>query len=174
MSKSTIALFSAVLVSTMPVISSAWAEGEQAAVSQSAQAGNPAVPAPQIEMPESSARAPDADDDGSASPETPDAGEAPQSEQPSAINPDGETAPAQPKGKYDKSSFFADFKQFHIGDIAPESYRQPHYKIGEWQKRHLTPPEEGSHWTYMGGDYVLITDAEGKILKVLSGDIIYQ
>lgn len=170
MSKTTIALFSAALLGTMPMISPVWAEEGQPAAAQSEQAANPAASEPQMETPASPEQTPEA----AAAQNAPDATEAPQSQQPSAMNPDGETTPAQVKGKYDKTSFFADFKQFHIGDIAPESYRAPHYKIGEWKKRHLTPPEEGCHWTYMGGDYVLITDNEGKILKVLSGDIIYQ
>nr|WP_235192642.1 RcnB family protein [Pantoea sp. IMH] len=169
MSKTTIVLFSAALLGTMPMISPVWAEEGQSAAAQSEQAANPAASEPQMETPASPEQTPEA-----AAQTAPDAAEAPQSQPPSAMNPDGETTPAQVKGKYDKTSFFADFKQFHIGDIAPESYRAPHYKIGEWKKRHLTPPEEGSHWTYMGGDYVLITDNEGKILKVLSGDIIYQ
>ena len=35
-------------------------------------------------------------------------------------------------------------------------------------------PDAGSHWTYMGGNYVLITDTEGKILKVYDGEIFYH
>ncbi len=42
------------------------------------------------------------------------------------------------------------------------------------QLRNLPAPDAGSHWTYMGGNYVLITDADGKILKAYNGDIFYH
>ncbi|PLP27121.1 nickel/cobalt homeostasis protein RcnB, partial [Klebsiella michiganensis] len=29
-------------------------------------------------------------------------------------------------------------------------------------------------WTYMGGSYVLITETEGKILKIYDGEIFYH
>ena len=53
-------------------------------------------------------------------------------------------------------------------------YRTDEYNIKQWQARNLPAPDAGSHWTYMGGNYVLITDAEGKILKVYDGEIFYH
>ena len=50
----------------------------------------------------------------------------------------------------------------------------PEYNIKGWQQRNLPAPDAGSHWTYMGGNYVLITDTEGKILKVYDGEIFYH
>ncbi|STT05257.1 nickel/cobalt homeostasis protein RcnB [Klebsiella pneumoniae] len=50
----------------------------------------------------------------------------------------------------------------------------PEYNIKQWQQRNLPAPDAGSHWTYMGGNYVLITDTEGKILKVYDGEIFYH
>ncbi|HEY1845235.1 MAG TPA: RcnB family protein [Buttiauxella sp.] len=88
-----------------------------------------------------------------------------------------EPAPAAPQGNADNSyelkEFYADYKHFAIGDIAPELYRTKQYQIDAWQIRHLPAPEAGSHWTYMGGNYVLITDAEGKIVRAMKGDIFY-
>ncbi|WP_034949613.1 RcnB family protein [Erwinia oleae] len=165
MSKSTVAVFSALLLGALPVMGAAWAEGEQAVPAPQIQSATPEQPAPAAGEQQSQ---PQVSGEGQESP-------APQGQQPSASNPDGETAPAVPgKKTYDKTSFYADFKHFQIGDVVPDTYRVPKYKISEWQKRKLTAPEPGSHWTYMGGDYVLITDAEGKIVKVLSGDIIYR
>ncbi|MCV6005337.1 nickel/cobalt homeostasis protein RcnB, partial [Escherichia coli] len=34
--------------------------------------------------------------------------------------------------------------------------------------------DAGSHWTYMARNYVLITDTEGKILKVYDGETFYH
>jgi|GEM_PF-56777 Ni/Co efflux regulator RcnB len=74
-------------------------------------------------------------------------------------------------GSHDVQSFFIDSREFKIGDIVPDIYRTKPYEIVDWSARHLPPPEVGSHWTYMGGNYVLITDGEGKMLKAESGDI---
>lgn len=75
---------------------------------------------------------------------------------------------------YEIKDFVADFTKFNIGDTVPEMYRSEEYNIKQWQLRNLPAPEAGSHWTYMGGNYVLITDAEGKILKAYNGDIFYH
>ncbi|PWW12591.1 RcnB family protein [Mangrovibacter plantisponsor] len=91
---------------------------------------------------------------------------------------DDETAApaAQTSGQdpYAVTSFTADFKRFTIGDIVPELYRSKTYEIDQWQLRHLPAPEADSHWTYMGGDYVLITNAEGKVLRAEEGNIFYE
>ncbi|XTZ39764.1 RcnB family protein [Salmonella enterica] len=75
---------------------------------------------------------------------------------------------------YEVKEFVADFTRFTIGDTVPEMYRSDQYNIKQWQQRNLPAPDVGSHWTYMGGNYVLITDVDGKILKAFSGDIFYQ
>ncbi|MCA1923170.1 RcnB family protein [Buttiauxella noackiae] len=84
-------------------------------------------------------------------------------------------APAapQPTSSFEIQEFHADYKPFKIGDIVPDLYRTKPYQIDAWQIRHLPAPVAGSHWTYMGGNYVLITDAEGKILRAMKGEIFY-
>lgn len=81
---------------------------------------------------------------------------------------------AAPSSSYEITEFHADYKPFKIGDIVPDLYRTKPYQIDAWQIRHLPAPEAGSHWTYMGGNYVLISDAEGKILRAMRGEIFYQ
>ncbi len=83
-------------------------------------------------------------------------------------------APASGIEQYAMKEFTADFTQFHIGDTVPAMYLTPEYNIKQWQLRNLPAPDAGSHWTYMGGNYVLITDTEGKILKVYDGEIFYH
>ena len=78
-----------------------------------------------------------------------------------------------PKDPYKVTTFFADFTRFTIGDTAPDMYRTKQYTIVNWKARHLPEPEDGSHWTYMGGNYVLITNSEGRIQRAISGDIYY-
>lgn len=85
-----------------------------------------------------------------------------------------QTAVATGTQSYEVKEFVADFTKFTIGDTVPEMYRSEQYNIKQWQQRNLPAPDAGSHWTYMGGNYVLITDADGKILKAYSGDIFYQ
>lgn len=76
--------------------------------------------------------------------------------------------------KYQLTEFMADFTHFTIGDTVPELYRTEEYNIKGWQKRNLPAPDAGSHWTYMGGNYVLITDTDGKIIKAYDGEIFYH
>ena len=71
-------------------------------------------------------------------------------------------------------SFFDDSTEYKIGDAVPGLYRTKPYEIGDWQQRHLPAPDAGSHWTYIGGNYAMITDTDGKILKAESGDIYFQ
>ncbi|WP_330982427.1 MULTISPECIES: RcnB family protein [Enterobacterales] len=76
--------------------------------------------------------------------------------------------------EYELKDFIADFTHFNIGDAVPEMYRTEEYNIKQWQLRNLPAPDAGTHWTYMGGNYVLITDADGKIVKVYDGEIFYH
>lgn len=50
----------------------------------------------------------------------------------------------------------------------------PEYTIKQYQLRNLPAPDAGTHWTYMGENYVLIGDADGKIYKAYNGDIFYH
>lgn len=50
-------------------------------------------------------------------------------------------------------------------------YRTDEYNIKQWQLRNLPAPDAGTHWTYMGGAYVLISDTDGKIIKAYDGEI---
>lgn len=85
------------------------------------------------------------------------------------------SAPA-PSGiqAYAEQEFVADFTKFKIGDTAPQLYQTPEYTIKQWQSRNLPAPDAGTHWTYMGENYVLIGDADGKIYKAYNGDIFYH
>ena len=76
--------------------------------------------------------------------------------------------------KYELNEVTADFKQFHIGDTVPPLYLTPEYNIKQWQLRNLPAPDAGTRWTYMGGNYVLIGDADGKISKIYDGEIFYH
>ena len=85
-------------------------------------------------------------------------------------------ATAAPKGidKYELSGFIADFTHFKTGDTVPQLYRTDEYAIKQWNQRNLPAPAAGTHWTYMGGAYVLINDADGKIIKAYDGEIFYH
>ncbi|ECW8947233.1 Ni(II)/Co(II) efflux transporter accessory subunit RcnB, partial [Salmonella enterica] len=48
------------------------------------------------------------------------------------------------------------------------------YNIKQWKLRNLPAPDAGTHWTYMGGAYVLINDTDGKIIKAYDGEIFYH
>lgn len=84
--------------------------------------------------------------------------------------------PAVARGieSYEEKDFVADFTKFTIGDTVPDMYRSEEYNIKQWNLRNLPAPDPGSHWTYMGGNYVLFTDVDGKILKAYDGDIFYH
>lgn len=71
-------------------------------------------------------------------------------------------------------SFFSDSIQYSIGSKVPAQYRTKPYEIVEWQKRNLPAPAADTHWTYIGGNYALITNADGTITKAESGDIFFQ
>lgn len=98
----------------------------------------------------------------------------PESQNSLSQDPQAVAPKANPNDPYDLQYFFADFKRFAIGDVVPDVYRSKKYEIVQWKVRHLPAPEADSHWTYMGGNYVLITNAEGKILQAKQGDIYYK
>ncbi|SFN23623.1 regulator RcnB of Ni and Co efflux [Izhakiella capsodis] len=79
-----------------------------------------------------------------------------------------------PQNDYEVKSFFADYKKYIIGDIVPPLYRTKPYYITDYKVRHLPAPQPDSHWTYMGGNYVLISNGEGKILQAKAGEIFYH
>jgi len=152
MGKSKVVLFSAVLlIGALPFVSSAYAD----TVLHPTDTPSPNAPAvPLVNPPATSP------DNSPAAPS--DNAPAVQSQTPPAIH------------SYDIQSFYLDSNQFKIGDTVPDIYRTKPYQIVQWNIRHLPAPDEGAHWTYMAGNYVLITDAEGKILKVKTGDIFFQ
>ncbi|MEN5018746.1 RcnB family protein [Erwinia sp. Eh17-17] len=98
----------------------------------------------------------------------------PESQNSLAQDPPATAPQVNPADPYDLQYFFADFKRFAIGDVVPDVYRSKKYEIVQWKVRHLPAPEADSHWTYMGGNYVLITNADGKILQAKQGEIYYK
>ncbi|MGJ0192340.1 RcnB family protein [Pantoea sp. RRHST58] len=88
--------------------------------------------------------------------------------------PDANAGSPQAQSNYDLNRIIIDYKDYKIGDNVPQQYLDKSYNIVEWQKRNLPAPETGSHWTYIGGNYLLITNDVGKILKAESGDIYYR
>lgn len=166
MSKSTSILFSAFLLAATPLVSTAFAEDVQ--TQQDPAAAAPATDAPAANTPATDAPATDAP---SAAPI------APEAQTPSqAQTPSGETAAPQrdPAHPYEIQYFFADFQRFTIGSVVPDRYRTKKYEIVDWKTRNLPAPEQGTSWTYMGGNYVQISKEDGRILKVESGDIFYK
>ncbi|ALZ95846.1 MULTISPECIES: RcnB family protein [Leclercia] len=85
-------------------------------------------------------------------------------------------AAAAPSGiqAYEEQEFVADFTKFKIGDFAPAQYLTPEYTIKQYKLRNLPEPQAGTHWTYMGENYVLVGDTDGKIYKAYNGDIFYH
>ena len=75
---------------------------------------------------------------------------------------------------YEEQEFIADFTKYKIGDFAPAQYQTPEYTIKQYNLRNLPAPGAGTHWTYMGENYVLIGDTDGKIYKAYNGDIFYH
>lgn len=105
---------------------------------------------------------------------TPAAPEDQTSQPPAPSEPTSPATPAKPTDPLELTSFTGDFKQYQAGDVVPDLYRTAQYNISKWSLRKLPAPSAGSHWTYFGGCYVLISDAEGKISRIFSGDIIYR
>ncbi len=165
MGQSKVMLFSAVLfMGALPFISSAYAEDGQGVgvpTPPSISPQNPPADSTQ-NPPADSTQNPPAD-----ATQNPPADATQTSPNDSAQNP-----PAV--HSYEIQSFYLDSKQYKIGDTVPDLYRTKPYEIVQWNIRHLPAPDEGSHWTYMGGNYVLITNDEGKILKAETGDIFFE
>jgi len=172
MSKSKIVLLSAVLMGALPVMSTAYAEGEQAQQVQT----DPAAQAPATQDPATAADPSDADTGTPSSQDnqgvtTP--GQTPDVQTPAEHNQDAVEKP-DPAYPYAIKTFFADFQRFNIGSVIPDRYRTKKYEVVDWKTRNLPKPADGTAWTYMGGNYVLITEPEGKILKVYDGEIFYH
>ncbi|MFD1804265.1 RcnB family protein [Mixta tenebrionis] len=158
-------LFSGALISVLTLASVAQAEDKPNVPEESALQAAPQTPDQAESTPDQVQPAP----------------EAAQTQDP--LQPDmqsgeqAQNAPAEPPAEsknYDVNEFFSDAQRYSVGDLVPEKYRSKPYEIVEWQKRHLPAPEIGSHWTYMGGNYVLITDGEGKIMQIKSGEIFFR
>ncbi|KAB8309444.1 hypothetical protein EH228_12965 [Erwinia endophytica] len=169
MSKSTYVLISAMLLGASgPLFSSADAADKQ----------DPAVQAPITEAQATDAQTLEdttpGDSQGAAAdvPQGASSGSQAQSMQnPGSDNTQDQPDPANP---YEIKSFFADFQRFTIGSVVPDRYRTKKYEIVDWKARNLPQPDEGTSWTYMGGNYVLFNKADGKIIRAESGDIFYK
>lgn len=169
-------LVAMIFTGSVPLASCALAEGEQPAQQQDAATSSQAAG--------TDASQPAADDAMQpAQPEAPAAADA--QSQPQASLPhnaqqqnggaqDEAAEQPGPQNDYEVKTFFADYKQYTIGDVVPDLYRSKPYNITDFKIRHLPAPQPGSHWTYMGGNYVLITDADGKILQAKAGEIFYH
>ena len=178
MSKSKIVLLSAVLFGALPVMTTAYAEGEQ---TQAPVTQDPAAPVTQAQDPaaqatdaqpqegqDPAAQASSSDNQGLTTP-----GQTPDVQTPAEHNQDVPEKP-DPAHPYAVKTFFADFQRFNIGSVIPDRYRTKKYEIVDWKTRNLPKPAEGTAWTYMGGNYVLFTKADGKIIQAESGDIFYH
>lgn len=75
---------------------------------------------------------------------------------------------------FDLKETTEDFRVFKVGDEVPDLYLTKPYEITGWNQRHLPAPDANTFWTYMGGDYVLVSRADKKVLRIMSGDIFYQ
>lgn len=95
----------------------------------------------------------------------------PPTEEPEKRRPEVEKKLTDP---YELTHFKGAFKSYKALDKVPKLYRTEQYNIKKWQLRKLPSPAEGSHWTYFGGAYVEITDSDGVIGRIYSGDNIYR
>lgn len=171
MSKSTIVLLSAVLFGALPAMSTAWAEGEAEPAQSQPQTDqptvdgqNPTVPSPEMQNP-----------DAQTAPDTAvQQNQEPAVQAPQATAPDADAAKRDPANPYEVKSFFADFQHFTYGSVVPDRYRGKKYIVADWKTRNLPAPQANSHWTYMGGNYVLISDDTGQIIRAESGEIFYK
>ncbi|AUX71787.1 RcnB family protein [Erwinia pyrifoliae] len=140
-----VVLCSALFSAALSSVSTAYAEGDRAV-----EASAPEVQTPAVQTPES------------------------QNSLSRAADEQAPLVQSNPVDPYDVQTFFADFKRFAIGDVVPELYRTKEYEVTQWNVRHLPAPEADDHWTYMGGTYVKIANADGKILQAKSGEIYYK
>lgn len=101
----------------------------------------------------------------------------PETPSPNAPAEQSSNAPAEPSPDvpaaqpHELKSFYLDSQEYKLGDVVPDLYRTKGYEITDWRTRHLPAPEINSHWTYMGGNYVLISNDDGKISKLEPGNI---
>ncbi len=86
----------------------------------------------------------------------------------------GKSIPDRDIRQYELNHFIADYHYYEPGDIVPNIYLTPPYIIKAWWLRNLPSPVPGSHWTWMDGTYVMVTDDEGVIIRAISGDIFYS
>ncbi|HAT1681626.1 TPA: RcnB family protein [Klebsiella oxytoca] len=76
--------------------------------------------------------------------------------------------------RFELTHFIADYRYYEPGDIVPDRYLTPSYGITAWWLRNLPPPVPGSHWVWMDGSYVMVTNDVGVIIRAVSGDIFYR
>lgn len=86
---------------------------------------------------------------------------------------DNAVQPAAPNN-YDLTTIVIDYKEYKVGDVVPDEYRDKTYTISEWQPRHLPAPQDNTHWAYINANYILITNDTGKIVMAKSGDIFFK
>lgn len=168
MSKSKSILFSAILLGTAPLMTTAFAEDAQQVQTPADNATQAPADAPATQVPGSQP----SDAQGSSS-GTQSQSSAHQMQDPKDHEQDNPAKP-DPAHPYELKYFFADFQRFTPGSVVPDRYRTKKYEIVDWKTRNLPAPDADTNWTYMGGNYVLISKADGKILKVESGDIFYK
>ena len=69
--------------------------------------------------------------------------------------------------RHEQEHFAWNGHDFRKGQPAPERYRGSAYRINNWNDRGLPAPPQGQHWSYIDGNYVLITAATGIITSIL-------
>ena len=75
---------------------------------------------------------------------------------------------------YRVNGFISDYHRYQTGDVAPDIYFTPPYRIEKWNIRHLPAPVAGTHWSYMYGTYVLLNERSHKIIQAYNSDIFYK
>lgn len=71
-------------------------------------------------------------------------------------------------------SFRSNYREYKIGDVAPEVNFTHGYEIKNWSVRHLPAPKMGTFWSYLDGTYVLLKRSNHKIISAKSSDIFYH
>ncbi|EBH8655945.1 hypothetical protein HHY55_004673 [Salmonella enterica] len=75
--------------------------------------------------------------------------------------------------QYELNYFIADYHYYEPGILSRIFLTTPCI-IKAWWLRNLPPSVSGSHWTWMDGTYVMVTDDVGVIIRAISGDIFYS
>ncbi|MGV3346824.1 RcnB family protein [Enterobacteriaceae bacterium LUAb1] len=75
---------------------------------------------------------------------------------------------------FEIKQFIVNYQSYRPGDILPANFLEKQYQITDWKKRHLSAPPEGSHWAYLDGNYILLSDTSAKVLQAVSGDIYFR